>query len=174
MSENITRHEELWMLSSVCTSLQSDYSVTAACLKNPWMFGYLQPIQQRLIRVCFFVLRFFCPVNPMGSCWVQSVYLTTLLLGRLSPLSSKPVLCAFIARNWQLPFLNQRKGENDSRKYFMINLHERMLPTRCGSNPQPPDHQSGCACNWAIEADQCLHSVHMPNSTFSHVVTQIP
>ena len=30
------------------------------------------------------------------------------------------------ARNWQLPFLNQRKGENDRRKYFMINLHERM------------------------------------------------
>ena len=33
------------------------------------------------------------------------------------------------ARNWQLPFLNQQKGENDCRKYFMINLHERMLPT---------------------------------------------
>ena len=24
---------------------------------------------------------------------------------------------------------NCRKGENDRRKYFMINLHERMLPT---------------------------------------------
>ena len=24
----------------------------------------------------------------------------------------------------------------------MINLHERMLPTLRGSNPQPPDHQS--------------------------------
>ena len=24
----------------------------------------------------------------------------------------------------------------------MINLHERMLQTRRGSNPQPPDHQS--------------------------------
>ena len=32
-------------------------------------------------------------------------------------------------RNWQLRFLNQRKRENDCRKYFMINLHERMLPT---------------------------------------------
>ena len=36
------------------------------------------------------------------------------------------------ARNWQLPFLNQRKGENDHRKYFMINLHVRMLPTSAG------------------------------------------
>ena len=44
-------------------------------------------------RFCFvtskllFVLRFYGPVNPMGSCEVRSVYLTTRLLGRLSPLS---------------------------------------------------------------------------------------
>ena len=38
--------------------------------------------------------------------------------------------------------LNEWKGENDHRKYFMISLHERMLPSRRGSNPQPPDHQS--------------------------------
>ena len=37
--------------------------------------------------------------------------------------------------NWQLPFLNQRKGENDRRKYFMINLHERMLLTSVGIEP---------------------------------------
>ena len=73
--------------------------------------------------VCLFVLRFYGPVNPMGSCWVRSVYLPTHLLGRLSPLS---------ATNWQLPFLNQQKGKNDHRKYFMINLHERMLPTSVG------------------------------------------
>ena len=34
-----------------------------------------------------------------------------------------------------MPFLNQWKGENDSRKYFMINLHERMLPTSAGVEP---------------------------------------
>ena len=33
--------------------------------------------------VCLFVLRFYVPVNPMGSCRVRSVYLTTRLLGRL-------------------------------------------------------------------------------------------
>ena len=38
--------------------------------------------------VCFyFVLRIYGPVNPMGSCRAWSVYLTTRLLGRLSPLS---------------------------------------------------------------------------------------
>ena len=34
-----------------------------------------------------FVLRFYGPVNPMGSCRARSVYRTTRLLGRLSPLS---------------------------------------------------------------------------------------
>ena len=41
------------------------------------------------------------------------------------------------AKNWQLPCLNQKKGGNDHRKYFMIKL-----PIRLGSNPQPPDNQS--------------------------------
>ena len=38
---------------------------------------------------CFFgfVLRFYGPANPMGSCRARSVYITTRLLGRLSPLS---------------------------------------------------------------------------------------
>ena len=37
--------------------------------------------------VGLFVLRFYGPVSPMGSCRMRSVYLTTRLLGRLSPLS---------------------------------------------------------------------------------------
>ena len=38
--------------------------------------------------MCFLiVLRFYGPVNPKGSCRPRSVYLTTHLLGRLSPLS---------------------------------------------------------------------------------------
>ena len=40
-----------------------------------------------LFVVRFFVLRFYGPVNPMGSCRAQSVYLTTCLQGRLNPLS---------------------------------------------------------------------------------------
>ena len=82
-----------------------------------------------------FVLKFYGPVNPMGSCRARSVYLTTRLLGRLSPLSGNQYCAHSFARNWQLPFLNQRKGENDHRKYFMINLHERMLPTSAGVEP---------------------------------------
>ena len=36
---------------------------------------------------CLFVLRFYGPVNPLGSFRAWSVNLTTRLLGRLSPLS---------------------------------------------------------------------------------------
>ena len=42
---------------------------------------------EEILEEILFVLRFYGPVNPMGSCRVRSVYLTTCLLGRLSPLS---------------------------------------------------------------------------------------
>ena len=50
------------------------------------------------------------------------VYLTTLLTGRLSPLCGYPVFVHILLPETD----NQRKGENDCRKYFTINLHERM------------------------------------------------
>ena len=69
---------------------------------------------------CLFVLRFYGPVNPMGH----------VERGQFSQphfYSADLVLCAvtqYLAysfiRNRQLPFLNQLKGENDHRKYFML------------------------------------------------------
>ena len=47
----------------------------------------LSPSKNALFIYSLFVLRFYGPVNPMGSCQARSVYLTTCLLGRLSPLS---------------------------------------------------------------------------------------
>ena len=44
-------------------------------------------VTTRSNELCLFVLRFYGPVNPMGSCRARSVYLATRLLGRLSPLS---------------------------------------------------------------------------------------
>ena len=62
--------------------------------------------------------------------------------------------------------MKQRKGENDRRKHFMINLREGMLPTRRGSNLQPPDHKSDpfvdyctCAEFFFIRAQQ-THDVY--------------
>ena len=56
------------------------------------------------------------------------------------------------ARSWQLPFLNQRKGENGRRKYFMIKVHEWMLPTRRGVEPAISWSPVGRASNWATKA----------------------
>ena len=52
-------------------------------------------------------------------------------------------------RNWQLPFLNLRKGENDRRKYFMFNLHERMLPDPGGIEPATSLSPVESASDWA-------------------------
>ena len=60
------------------------------CL-NCWLMRHFHTIIVRgsvgAILICLFVLRFYGPVNPMGSWRARSVYLTTRLLGRLSPLS---------------------------------------------------------------------------------------
>ena len=37
--------------------------------------------------------------------------------------------------------LNQQKGKNDHRNYFMVKVYKRMLPTLQGLNLQPPDRQ---------------------------------
>ena len=47
-----------------------------------------------------------------------------------------PVLSAHsFASNWQLPLLNQQKGENGRRNYFMTKFHERMLPDVRADHP---------------------------------------
>ena len=76
--------------------------------------------------VCVEVLR---PSQPNGI-MSNAVYWAGLVLYVVNQ------YCAHsFARNWQLSFLHQRKGESDHRKYFMINLHERMLPTLAGVEP---------------------------------------
>ena len=52
----------------------------------------------------------------------------TLFLGQAWSSKLLTSTCAhYLTKNWQLPILNQQKGDNDLKKYFMINLHERML-----------------------------------------------
>ena len=92
---------------------------------------------------CLFVLRFYCPFNTMGSL-ARSVYLITLFLGRLSPLGSKPVLCTFFRQKLTtLPFLNQQKGENDRRKYFMSKSPQKNVADPAGVESVTPYYQLG-------------------------------
>ena len=90
-----------------------------------WPFGSGEEMKKRFSRwppflirtilaifdlVCLFVLRFNGPVNPMGSCRARSVYLTTRLLGRLSPLSGLPVLCTFFRQKLTTALLESAEG----------------------------------------------------------------
>ena len=59
---------------SYCVIPSADLSIYHNCMHDS-VFGDV------------FVLRFYGPVNPKGSCRARSVYLTTRLLGKLSPLS---------------------------------------------------------------------------------------
>ena len=68
----------------------------------------------------------------------------------------KQYLCTLsFSRNWQLPFLNRQKGENDHRKYFMINLYERMLLDPAGSNRGPLSHQGRQMMKAMIKLHRC-------------------
>ena len=55
------------------------------CLSG--LFGLICSLSLLLMVPCLFVLRFYGPVNPVGSCRARSVYVTTRLLDRLSSLS---------------------------------------------------------------------------------------
>ena len=65
-----------------------------------------------------FVLRFYGPVNPMGSCQGRTVYLTTRLLGRLSPLSGYSVLCTFFRQKVTTALLETAEGREWPQKIF--------------------------------------------------------
>ena len=58
------------------------------------------------------------PVNPMGSCRARSVYLTTRLLGRLSPLCGQPVLCTFFRLKLTTALLESAEGREWPYKIF--------------------------------------------------------
>ena len=75
----------------------------------------MELLVEKIYFVCVEVLR---PSQPSESCWARSVYLTTLFfLDRFSPLAVNQYCAHSFTRNWQLLFLNQRKRENDRKKF---------------------------------------------------------
>ena len=87
MNNNDGRTDDSWTDDRVCPYYKLTY--------EPKDSGELKNFTSDIKRIFtalgnpigLFVLRFYGPVNPMGSCRVRSVYLTTRLLGWLSPLS---------------------------------------------------------------------------------------
>ena len=79
-------------------------------VKTAMSFDHYKNVLQNSLQMVLFVLRFYGPVNPMGSCRARSVYLTTRLLGRLSPLSGSPVLCTFFRQKLTTALLESAEG----------------------------------------------------------------
>ena len=51
--------------------------------------------------------------------------------------------------NWQVPFLNQRKGNNGLRNFFMTKFSYERMYWLLGSNPRPSAYQAVRASDWA-------------------------
>ena len=109
--------------------------------------------KKNTLECILFVLRFYGPVNPMGSCRAQSVYLTTRLLGRLSPLKRlTSIVHILLPETDNCPFwISGRERMTVENISWSISTKELCRPRR-GLNPRPPGLQSDGASNWATEA----------------------
>ena len=104
------------------------------------------------LHVCLFVLRFYGLVNPMGSCRAWSVYLTTRLLGRLSPKRLTTIMHTLLPETENCPsWISRRERMTIENISWSISTKECCWP-RLGLNPRPPGLQSDSASNWATKA----------------------
>ena len=97
-----------------------------------------------ILRVNFvFVLRFYGPVNPMGSWWAWSVYLTTRLLGRLSPHKQLTSIVHILSPETDNcpSWISGRERMTVENISWSISTKECCRPRR-GLNPRPPGSQS--------------------------------
>ena len=92
--------------------------------------------------------------NPMGSCRARSVYLTTRLLGRLSPLTSIVHILSPETDNCP-SWISGRERMTVENISWSISTKECCQSWR-GLNPRPPGLQSVSASNWATEASNRL------------------
>ena len=107
-------------------------SVWNGCV--PWLVPFLFTPYGKLCRLCMrcrhgccnvkisFEFEFYGPVNTVKVMLSRSINLLVLFSGHC-PLSCCTFAYTF-ASDWQLPFFNQWKRENDRRNDIMINLHE--------------------------------------------------
>ena len=115
---------------------------------NSYFASCYKQVRQKLVKN---IAQAWLTIGPVNTIKVMSSW-----SGQRSPgqaLSSKPLPsnCAHsFAGIWQLLFFNQRKWENDWRKCFMINLHQRMLPDPAGIKPKTSS--VGCPADRATKA----------------------
>ena len=103
-----------------------------------------------LFHFSLFVLRFYGPVNPMGSCRARSVYLTTgqaLSSKRLTNIVPIPLPETDNCPSW----ISGRERMTIENISWSISTKECCRPPR-GLNPRPPGLQLDGASNWATKA----------------------
>ena len=135
---DISNLQELFLLFSTILFLPV---VRFSCLGRDQIFT---------LRFCLFVLRFYGPVNPMGSCRARPVYLTTRLLDRLSPLTTIVHILSPETNN-SSSLISGRERMTVENISWSISTKECCRPRR-GLNPRPPGLQSDGASNWITEA----------------------
>ena len=140
----MTQHGRQWMFDLINFSYFSIetlwYSLEVPQLwfsKNE--LYYTRVYNLVLYETCLFVfvLRFYSPVNPWGSCWAWAIYLTTLFSWQ----AQSTVLVHLILPETDngLSWISRRERmtvENTSRSISM----KECCRTQLGSNPQPPEH----------------------------------
>ena len=132
----------------------------------------MKPNRQVYHGMFVFVLRFYGLVNPMGSCWVRSVYLTTRLLGRLSPKRLTSIVYIFSPETDNCPsWISGRERMTVENISWSISTKECCRP-RQGLNPRPPGLQSDSTFNWAAEA-LMYHAKEIPQYTASIFCTPL-
>ena len=103
---------------------ESDVTIVMRCTFHKHnMASDIQITSLSMMSYSWLVWSLMAKTTLFWSCWV-SLFTYTHFLARPSPKWLTSTCAHSFIRNWQLPFLNQQKGENDHRKYFMINLHE--------------------------------------------------
>ena len=145
---------------------------SAICYKEGiffFFFYFLFTIMHIKFFVCFFllfcfVLRFYGPVNPMGSYLAWSVYLNTLLLDRFIPLIGNPVLCTFLRQKLTTALLESAEGREWPKKIVHDQSPRKKVPTWSGSNQQSPVHQLDAHPTQSSRL-ACTHSSFWKGST---------
>ena len=127
--------------------------IPSACLQ--WLCHSGERTMARGPLVFFF--RFYGPVSPFGSCQALSVYLTTRLPGRLSPLSKlTSIVHIFSPETDNCPsWISGRERMTVENISWSISTKECCRPRR-ELNPRPPGLQLEGAYNWAIKAGKFI------------------
>ena len=149
---------------------------------NEWLYCSTKKMTTKskthqCFRFCLLVLRFYSPVNTIKAMLSQSANPLTLFLDRPSAVYQyivhilSPVTYIFsdqdlVHSNWQMPILNQRKGENGRRNYFMLNQHGSYM-AQLGLKLTTP----GFAVRCAVDCFEAWNKLHLLSKLWTFCFT---